>query len=121
MILNKSLGICHISGMLKVDKQNIRNRSKKQGYISGICFLVIFFAAFLLIWNVVSLLEERYQDKLLEFQSLGNLSGYDIRADIYAYMETSTNTVNTFKEDVYINGNRIYLDETGELYIQRGE
>lgn len=119
--MNKSIEICRTSGMLRVDKQKIRKQSKQQGYISGICFLVIFFAAFLLIWNVMSLLEERYQDKLLEFQSLGNLSSYDIRADIYAYMEASTNTLNTFKEEVYMNGNRIYLDEKGEIYIQRGE
>ncbi|MEA1884066.1 MAG: hypothetical protein U9N62_06065 [Thermotogota bacterium] len=95
--------------------------SKKQGFISGICFLIVFSAAFFMIWNVISLLEEQYREKISELHSLKNLSTYDTRANIYAILEASTETSNTFDEEVYINGNRIYLDETGEIYIQRGE
>lgn len=108
-------------GMWKADQHKTKKQSNRPGYISSICFLIVFSAAFLMIWNVISLLEDQYHEKLLEFQSLKNLSTYDIRADIFAFMASSTKTFNAFNEEVYINGNRVYLDETGEIYIQRGE
>ena len=121
MILSKNSEIYHISDMLKPDQIKTEQRSKHHGYISSICFLIVFSAAFLLIWNVLSRLEEHYYVKLVEFQSLKNLTTYDIRADIYAVLYASTSTVNAFDEEVIINDNRIYLDETGEIYIQRGD
>lgn len=121
MILNKNFETFRISDMLKPDQKKARDQSKHQGYISGICFLIVFSAAFFLIWNVLSRLEEQYYVKLLEFQSLENLTTYDIRADIYAILNASTSTVNAFDEEVTINDNRIYLDETGEIFIERGD
>jgi len=121
LILSKSLETFRILGMWKVEKKETGKESKKPGYISSIWFLIVFSAAFFMIWNVISLLEEQYLEKISELHSLKNLSTYDTRADIYAILEASTKTENAFDEEVYINGNRIYLDETGEIYIQRGE
>ena len=119
--MSRSLETFRILGMWKIEKKETGKASNKQGYISGICFLMVFSAAFFMIWNVISLLEEQYREKISELHSLKNLSTYDTRADIYAILEASTKTNNAFDEEVYINENRIYLDETGEIYIQRGE
>ncbi|MFW6263544.1 MAG: hypothetical protein ACOC34_05880 [Thermotogota bacterium] len=106
---------------MKDDKQIIKKASKRQGYISAICFLIVFFSAFILIRNVMISLEDFYRVKFSEFQALKNLATYDIRADLYAALDAASKTVLAFDEEVFINGNRIYLDETGEIYFQRGE
>jgi len=119
--LSKNSEIFHISGMWKVKKRLNKENSNREGYISGICFLIVFSVAFVLIWNVIGLMEEQYREKLMEFQTLKSLAAYDIRADIYSVMRASTQTRTSFEEDVYMNDDWIYLIENQQIIIQRGE
>ena len=66
-------------------------------------------------------MEEQYQEKLIEFRTLKSLTAYDIRADIFSLLSESTQTRNSFEEDVYLNDDWIYFKEKGQIIIQRGE
>jgi len=101
--------------MLKGDSEN--NPSKHHGYISGMSFLLVFSSAFIFISHVLNQMEAHYQEKMVTVKALKHLAAFDIRADIYAYMASSTKTYDLFNEEIYINNARICLETMGEIYI----
>ncbi len=121
MILSRNSEIFPTLGMSKVDEQKKEKGLKREGYISSICFLMIFSVGFFLVWSTIELMKETYLEKLMEFQALKNLTVYDLRSDIYSVLNQSTHTFVSFDEEVYLNGNRIFLDENKQIYIERGE
>ena len=91
------------------------------GFVSSICFLMVFSVVFLLMWHTIELIQGTYREKLKEVQALNTLTAYDLRTDMFSVMNATTDTVNAFIEEVYINDTRIYLDENNEIIIERGE
>ena len=119
--MSRSSEIFPISDMLKIEPNTEKSKGKRQGFVSVVCFLAAFFAAFLLIWNANRLLDEQYLEKQLELGALENLAVHDLRADIYSFINASTLTIASFSDEVIINGRGLYLDDNGEIFIQRGE
>lgn len=107
--------------MWKADWRVKKRGSKHSGYLCCLCCLLVFFSAFLFVWNVTAKLRDHHNERLTEFEGLVDLSVYDIRADMYARLETGTDTFHDCTGAVTINSKYIYLNEKGELLIQKGE
>jgi hypothetical protein len=58
--------------------------------------------------------------KISEIKELENLFTYDLRSDIFASIYEEEYTIKEFKEDVIINGNRLFLKDD-EIFIEKGE